>query len=495
MDRTPSGLRASPESRPPPPATFARDGAPVSPRWPVALLLVAAAALYAWNGAAQPGFWGYDEGGHAAYALEILETGRLPQPQRGWSTFHPPGYYLLAAGAWGMLEPLGPRSVLAGMRWISALGILAAAGVVYGLARRLIGSEPIALVALAVTLFVPVAQLSATMAGNEALAAGLVAVALGYLVRLQDDPTNRRAAAGAGIFAGLAFATKFSGAFAVAACAVPFLRADLDPRARRALAVCGVAVALIAGPVYLRNALETGSALPFTRSAQPLVREHESRWASAPRRLVDYVRVPLDCGQYPYANVIAPGGLLAGFNADMQSVPCLTYAGLWFDPFGVRATRTQPGDGVAWGFALLVAGIVPTLLLAFGLGSAVRRVVATRGRAEETPLVLVTALALPAYAWFTWQVPSLSAVKASYLLPLLVPAGVYFARGCALFPTPVRRVALGLSAAAAALAAWVFTTGTVFPPTNATASRGYWLTIGQQLPDPFIAEAAQRLIE
>jgi 4-amino-4-deoxy-L-arabinose transferase-like glycosyltransferase len=467
----------------------------VSPRWPAALLLIAAAVHYAWNAAAQPGFWGYDEGGHAAYALEILETGALPHPQRGWSTFHPPCYYLLAAGLWGLLEPLGPRSVLTGLRLISALGVLAAAGVVYALARRLTAAEPIALTALGVTLFVPVAQLSASMAGNEALAAGLVALALLCLVRLQDDPADARAALGAGLFAGLAFATKFSGAFAVAACAVPFLRSQLDARTRRSLAVCAAAIALIAGPVYLRNALETGSALPFTRSSQPLVREHESRWTAAPRRLGDYLRVPLDCGRYPYANVVAPGGLLAGFNPDMQSVPCLTYAGMWFDPFGVRATRTRPDDGVVWGFALLMAGIVPSLLLAFGLADVVRRVVASRGRAPEAPLLAVTALALPAYAWFTWQVPSLSAVKASYLLPLLAPAGVYFARGCALFPAPVRRVALAGSAAAAGLAAWVFATGAVFPPTNAAVSRGYWLSIGSQLPDPFIVEATQRLIE
>jgi 4-amino-4-deoxy-L-arabinose transferase-like glycosyltransferase len=466
----------------------------VSPCRLLALLLGAAAAHYAWNSAAQPGFWGYDEGGHAAYALEILETGSLPHPQRGWSTFHPPFYYLLAAGAWRLLEPLGPRAVLTGLRLISAFGVLATAGVVYALARRLTGSAPIALVASALTLFVPVAQLSATMAGNEALAAGLVALALFCLVRLQDDPTNARAALGAGILAGLAFATKFSGAFAVAACAVPFLRADLAAPARRALALCALAITLIAGPVYLRNALETGNALPFTRSAQPLVREHESRWASAPRRLVDYLRVPLGCGQYPYANVVAPGGLLAGFNPDMQSVPCLTYAGMWFDPFGVRANRTQPGDGVAWGFALLSAGIVPSLLIAFGLGHAVHRVFASRGRVPEAPLLAVTALALPAYVGFTWQVPSLSAVKASYLLPLLAPAGVYFAQGCALFPTPVRRFALGWSLTAAALAAWVFTTGVVFPPGNAPASRGYWLSIGHQLPDPYVSQAAQRLI-
>lgn len=467
----------------------------MSPRRLLVASLLAAAALYLWNDAAQPGFWGYDEGGHAAYALEIRETGSLPHPQRGWSTFHPPLYYLLAAGLWSLLEPLGARGVLTGLRALSALGMLTAAAVAFALVRRLTGSLALAAVVLWVSLFVPVAQLSATMLGNEALAAGLVSLALLCAVRLQGDPGDGGTALAAGAFAGLAVASKFSGVVAIAACAVPFLRRDLDARARRALLLCGAAIALIAGPVYLRNALLTGSPLPFTRSTQALVREHESRWAAAPRRLVDYLRVPLGCGQYPYANVVAPGGLLAGFNPDMQSVPCLTYAGMWFDPFGVRATRTQPGDGVVWGFALLAAGLVPSLLVAFGLGRCLGRAIGTRGRAPEAPLVAATALLLPAYALFIWRVPSLSAVKASYLLPLIVPAGVYFARGVELFPPPARRFALVASAAAAGLAAFVFTTGSVFPPTNAQASRGYWLAVGRDLPDRFVALAAQRLIE
>lgn len=467
----------------------------MNPRWLVALLLLLAAAHYGWNISAQRGFWGYDEGAHAAYALEILETGALPHPQKGWCTFHPPVYHLLAAATWGALEPLGPRSVLFGLRIFSALGILGVGLVVYGLARRFTGSESIAGVAAAGTLFVPVAQLSATMAGNEALAAGFAAIALFFLVSLQDDPADARAAACAGLFAGLAFATKFSGLWTVAACAVPFLRLDLDPRARRSLAVCAVAISILAGPIYLRNVLETGTPLPFTRTVHPLMTDQEARLQGASRHWTDYVRVPLGCGQYPYVNVIVEGGLLAGINGDMQSVPCLAYAGFWFDPFGVRATRSDPSEGLAWGYALMAAGIVPMLLVVFGFGSSVVRVVRTRGRAAEAPLVAVVAMALPSFVAFTWLVPSLSAAKASYLLPLLAPAGAFFAQGCALLPRSGRRVVLAWSVGAAALAAWVFTTGTVFAPTNALASKGFWVAMGRQFPDPYIVEAALRLIE
>ena len=153
-------------------------------------------------------------------------------------------------------------------------------------------------------------------------------------------------------------------------------------------------------------------------------------------------------------------------------------------------------------FELVVRGdpgardrIVPTLLVVFGFGVSVARTLRTRGRAAECPLVVLVALALPSFVAFTWMVPSLSATKASYLLPLLMPAGVFFANGCALLPAGGQRIALACSAGAAALAAFVFTTGTVFAPTNAQASQGFWMAMGRQLPDPYLVEAALRLIE
>lgn len=466
----------------------------MSARRALATVLALIALQGLWNALSQRAFWGYDEGGHAGYVLAIREEGGLPHPLSGWSTFHPPAAHLLGAAAWTLFEPLGPRAGLFALRLSSLGGVLAAVLAVFALARRLAGSEWLALAAAALCASLPVAQLSASMIGNEGLTAGLCALALVALVGLQQDPRSLRLALTAGACAGLAAATKYTGLWSMACCALPFLRRDLDRRGLRAAAACAACAAAIAGPVYLRNLALTDTLLPMTRGREPM-RSGEAQLLAGPRRVADYLAIPWDCGRYPYVRIVAEGGLFAGINPAMQSVPCLAYAGVWFDPFGLRATRADPSEGVAWGVALLYAGLVPTLLMTLGFAHMALCSVRSLGRAPEAPLVLLAALGVGSFVAFTWLAPSLAAAKASYLLPLLAPAGVAFAQGCALLPPPARHTGIALSLAAAALAVFVFTTGTVFAPARTDISLAYWTRVGGALPGSWIPEAAQRLLQ
>ncbi len=458
------------------------------------VVLVLVAAQYVWNAAAQRAFWGYDEGGHAGYALAIREELALPHPLSGWSSFHPPLAHAFAASTWSLLEPLGPRASLVGVRLPSLLGVLVAGLAVFGLARRFTGSESLAAVAATLCLCVPVAQLSASMIGNEGLGAGLAALALCALVPLQGDPRHVRLALAAGLCAGLAAATKYTGLWSVAACALPFLRRDLDRRGLRAGLACAATVLLVAGPVYVRNFRLTGTPLPMTRTREPM-RSGEARLFVRERQLADYLAVPWDCGQYPFVAVVAEGGAWTGINPAMQSVPCLGYAGSWFDPFGLRATREDPAEGVLLGVVLLYAGLVPTGLLGLGIALLVVRALRSRGRAPESPLALHGALGVASFLAFTWHAPSLAAAKTSYLLPLLATSGVAFALGCAALPAAVRRAGIALSLAAAALALVAFTTGVAFAPARTQISLAYWTARGNALPGSYVAEAARRLLE
>ncbi len=459
----------------------------------LAALLALAAGSYAWNAASQPAFWGYDEGAHAAYALSILERGRLPHPLSGWSSFHPPLSYLFGAALWSAFEPLGGRVTLFALRLPSLLGALAIGLAVQRLALRIGASPVVAVTASALALFLPVSQLAASMVGNEALAAGLAALALPPLLDLQRDPGDRPAALGVGLLAGLALATKYTGAWLAVAALTPYLRGGLDRRALAALAAMAACVLAIAGPVYARNLAITGTPLPFTRSLEPM-KQLEERLLVRPRRLSDYAGVSWRCGQHPYVTRLAPDGRIAGASPAMLNVPCLTYAGLWFDPFGIRAARRPGAEGLGWGRALLLLGVAPTLLVLLGFGRAAVEVVRSRGRCQESPLVASTLLGLASYAAFTWLAPSLAAAKASYLLPLIAPAGAFFARGCGLLGPRARAGALLASAAAVALAAVVFTTGLVFPAADPDAARSYWGAIGAALPQSYISEATQRLL-
>ena len=158
----------------------------------VALLVALGAAHAGWNAWCVPPLTGYDAGGHAGYALTLLDEHRLPSPLEGWSTFHPPVYYLTAAAVWGALDPLGPRAVMAGLRLIGGAALLAAAAAVFVLARRAGATQAVATVAALLFFFLPAVQLSAAMIGNEALAAGLGALALPSLLALQRDPRSLR---------------------------------------------------------------------------------------------------------------------------------------------------------------------------------------------------------------------------------------------------------------------------------------------------------------
>jgi hypothetical protein len=124
-----------------------------------------------------------------------------------------------------------------------------------------------------------------------------------------------------------------------------------------------------------------------------------------------------------------------------------------------------------------------------GLALCARDSVRSGLRAPDAPLVVMTAMGLAVFVAFTARAPSLVAAKGSYLLPLLVPAGLFFARGVQAVRGRVRQTALVLSAAAALACAIVFTAGLVFPPADADPVRRTWETVARQLPDSHIGDA------
>jgi 4-amino-4-deoxy-L-arabinose transferase-like glycosyltransferase len=427
----------------------------------ITLLLLAAAAQYSWNAYTLPAFVAYDAKGHMQYIATIVDEGRLPHPLEGWSTFHPPFYYLLASLISWYDRPLWSPLAL---RAISALAILVAALVSFRLVLRLSGSQAVAGVAAALVLFVPCSQLSATMIGNEALGAGLAALAVPALLSLQMNPRNLRAATLAGLTAGLALATKYTGFFVAVASVVPFARADFDQRVLRALILCALVGAAVAGPVYVRNLVLTGSPIPMTRHLDPMKSLEESLIIRE-RRLVDYLWINPASLLRPSPYQVSEERRLrgGGWNPDMTSVWALTYAGMWYDPHAHRIEHIFHRDYIYSGPVLTLLGIVPTGMMLVGFISALREFLRRRGRSEDAPLVVMALVALAAFIAFTWRVPSTTAVKASYILPLVVPAALFFARGVELIGPRFRTPVLLISGAAVLAAAAVFTHGLVFP--------------------------------
>lgn len=419
-------------------------------------LLLSGLLLYAWNLATLPPFGGYDDDGHLHYVATLLEDGRLPHPLEGWSTFHPPLYYaLVALLSQGSAPVWQPARIGA----LSALAILAVAGLAFLSIRRLGHPLAGAAVAAALLLFTPCVQLAATMIGNEALAAGFCALALTGLLRLQRDPRDLRAAALVGVSLGLALATKGSALIVAAAAPVPFLRRGLDRGCLRAAALCAGLLLLLAGPVYLRNLALTGNLLPMTRG-RPLVALNEQRLTIRERRATDYLWLD----PAVLSNPLVPAtGAPRGLNPHMTNVWGLAYASTWFDAHALRVSRLDRETAQGLGRWLLALGLVPTGLMLTGFGLALREL-ATKGSASrEAPLTVAFGAGLLAFVAFTARVPTTAAVKGAYLLPVALPAAVFFARGVATLPPLARGVALLGSSLAAAAAALAFTNGVLLP--------------------------------
>jgi len=459
----------------------------------IALLMLVAATQYAWNAVGVPALAGYDAGPHVGYMLAIVETGALPDPFSGTQTFHPPLYYLIGSRVWMLLEPVGPDAISAGLRAIGGIALLIA-GVVTWVLVRARASWPVAWVATALVLFVPAAQMSAAMVGNEALAAGFAALALPSILALQRAPDRAGHAALAALFAGLAFATKFSGLFVVAACAVPYLRRDLDRGMLRALAV-GVAVgAIVAGPTYVRNWRNTGSPFPFTRLEEP-VKSLESGNILRPRRVSDYLWVDPACLLRPSIHHLQGEPPAARRrNPDMTNIWGLAYASIWYDAHGHRIPLAFHRDGVYAGPLLTSLGVLPTAVMLFGFALALADAIRRRGRSDDAPLVALWVVGLAFFAAFTWWAQSVAAVKGSYLLPLAVPGAVFFARGAMRIGARARPWILAVCAAAAVAASVVFTHDLVYPAAPAERMAHRYRVLGEFLPNSYIREAADRLV-
>lgn len=460
-------------------------------RLALTLLVLAAAAHSGWNAWSLPALAGYDAAAHAGYALAIVREGRLPHPLSGWSTFHPPAWHLVAAALWRAAEPFGSGALRIALRAPGAFAWLAAGVALHRALRRGGAGADTAWVATALLFFVPVNQLAVAMIGNEAFAAACAVAAVPFLLRLQAAPNDLRAAAGAGLAAGLALATKYSGAWVAAACAVPFARRDLGRGGLRALAACALVGSAVAAPAYLRHLALTGTPFPMTRTREPMRTAEENLLVRA-RRATDYLWIPVDCLRRPSVQHVAGRpGAFANRNPAMQSVACLVAAGLWYDPFAQRVPIQHHADERSPGPLLVGLGLAPTALVLAGLALAVRDLVRSRGRSRDAPLVAMAALATASFATFTWQAPSLAAAKASYLMPLAGASAVFFARAVEALPRRPRALALAASLAAALVAAVVFTSGACFPPDlgRARVEARVWQHIGDALPGSRIGEA------
>jgi tetratricopeptide (TPR) repeat protein len=389
--------------------------------WLWAAVLTLALAVRGWNALAGPLMWGYDAWGHVAHVLFLDLYRGLPWADQGWSYFHPPLHYGLG---WALAQARDAEVLVRGLALLGSAASLATAALAAWVVRGLAPTRPwLPPCAFGAVALLPVHLFMSPMPGNELTLTFLTAAAFASFVAAQrEDPPRRGPDAAAGLLCGLALLTKFSGLIPLLVIEATLALESLRDRrgARRALArglaIAAIALA-IAAPWYARNWSAFGTPFQLSRDF-PLVAAVERDQLPGVRHPSDFLHFPLAVFQNPDPR--SP--------ALLDSVWGTAYANVWADVFResdvARALSAHPSAG-----PMALLGLGPTALFALGAGLAWRDWRRGRRRAEYGVLLVATAAALAGFAAFAWRVPIWSALKASYLLPLSLPFGVFLARG------------------------------------------------------------------
>lgn len=394
--------------------------------WLPAGALVAATLLWiellASKGLRLPLLVGFDARHHLAYVDFLREQLAVPLATDGWSMFHPPLFYALAA----LLAPLG-ENALRVLPWLAGLGCVFVAR---SLAARLYPGEPrIALLALAFAASLPVNLYSAAYFTNETLHAWLASLALLTTVDALLAPTlTARHAAWAGLWFGLAALTKFT-VLALAPVALFFLAckglAVDGASARRVASRVGVAAGVmlaIAGAYYARNLLHFGT--PILGNWGRMPGADHAWWQQPGFHTLAYYTSFGESLTHPY---------LAGFHSFWDGV----YSTFWGD--GAIAGRVFPADRHGlWSYDFMSAGFLlglpATLLLGLGTWQALRSALSDPDphRRAAFSFLLTACYAIGfSLAFLTLRLPFFAQAKGSYALCLVAPLALFFAMGAA----------------------------------------------------------------
>ena len=339
-----------------------------------------------WNAAKYPSGLGYDVEQHEQYADLLIHHAEIPGSGSRSEYYTPPGFYALAGIATVIGEHVhagDPHKLAQGLNW---LVLLAAAWVLWLLARELFpGRRWLQVAALGFFCFLPVVLRVGAMFHPEPLSLLLSSVALLLAARILGRRDSRLTSALAcGVVLGLGQLVRAFSLWTFAAVVIAFLVARVP---WRMLAVVVVATAVVASPWYIRQAVKYGN--PVFDRPTPSTPIYDRR----PARF--------------YAGLGLPAVLTDPMRPHFvnEAIPT-TYSEVWGDYFGVwRGNRERQS----------FLGLVPTLLAVVGwvaLLAAARRVPA------RLPVALLPGLGILGYLYFTvsYPTPDGDVLKASYML-------------------------------------------------------------------------------
>ena len=433
------------------------------------------AVIYIWNAFNVPFGSGYDEIGHAAYIRSIAKYNFIPDPLSGWATFHPPFYYLISSFIWKLMEPLGPLAVIVSIRMVSCLSIILTGLLSYILLKKLNFPNSVVLMSTSILLSLPVTQMAASWIGNEAFTTAISSVACVTAVLMTKKEDDPKLAFFAGIFSGLAFASKYTGMITIIGLFAANYNLSTHWFRIRNFIFSIIGFILIATPVIYRNINADGTIFPMTRDLAPIAKLEAKTQVN--RSVWNYLTFNFKCLSKPiiynYEN--------KAYNKHMESVWGLTYSGLWYDPFEHRLPEIE-----TMGMAKLLPwlGMCPTIILLIGFFDAIIDLIRSKLDQAWLPLLAISIFGLLLYIYWTWHAHTLMAVKGSYLLPLILSAAAFFARGLHKINVKIRFAMIMLCIFSVLMNGIVFMEGLFYStPQNYNNILIYgWMNIAYEMP-------------
>jgi hypothetical protein len=409
---------------------FGTDGSPSA--LPSAALLVAC-GLWLWMFVGTfvriPLEVGFDARHHGQYLAFLREHASVPLATDGWSVYHPPLFYALAAALQWLGELFaGDAGGVVGAKTLPFLAGLANVAVAYALCRRVFPGEPSKhFVGVVFAAVLPMNIYTAAYFSNETFLTWLAGLALLVTVDLLLAPAaSLKRALLLGVLLGLALLTKFTALLVAAvigfflACKLVAVERASATRTLQLLAAVALPPLAIAGWFYLRNALVFGD--PLIANWGNLPGETQKWWQQPGFHTASYYLGFGEAFRYPY---------LSGFHSYWDSL----YTTLWGD--GGIGGRVNPSQRHAFfRYEFVSAGYlvaIPATL--FVLAGALRFVARALGDPDPRRRAVASLVATLAYAvlfsltYMSLRLPYFAQAKASYGLVVMPLLTLFFADG------------------------------------------------------------------
>ncbi len=378
-------------------------------------MLVAEAALLAWNAWHYDWLRGYDAFANERYAEVVSNEYRLPSESESGVWHTPPLWFVLAGTLGRLTTSVGWGHAQRPGQLLAAAAGLAICVLVFLLARVLWPKRrALHLVALVLTAASPALVRASAMYHPETLAVALAAGGVLVAARALRGRWTLGSAAAAGALLGLACLTR---AWALPVLVAVLVAAGLDARGTRRwapVAVCAAIALVLLAPWLVNQQVVHGNALAFNRPA-PSESVFHRRPASFyvglhSLRALEHPITPL------FRNELVPH-LYADWWGD--------WALTWDSPPPPAPAELLPATVVSERARQMVVGIVPSLLALAGLIT-LGLLASARRSASLSLLPLSAAAVAAAYVVFAVRYPSTDGdtIKGTYLLMALPAAAV-----------------------------------------------------------------------